>query len=803
MKRLLSWLLVLTMLVACLPMSVIPALAVETDVDTSEGSDLELPFDHLLPGYSADNRLNVEWTWNEDNTEATAKVTVPAGKTMYFEYKGDPAYELTIDDVKCEFTPAADRFDTNKFEITNDGAEAKTYALKVALPVGTYNNPVVIEKLSWYMDTVTQAAGDLEGYYYIYTAPAAGVVTLYISNVPEVVVQEPEYDEDGWEITPAVTEKYEGDIKVTKNGVTQYVLSVDGVDNYGLELQIPVAAGDQLLINTILAADNNDNAYPAGEYSWMGNFAYPAGSEQNPIIIEWSWNDDYSTATATVEVEADGTYYVGQAGMILTANGEEIEQDATGTFVLNAGPYELKLETPVGAQGNPEVIDVMPYEDSNSLDADANYNYVWTATEDGTVTLDITDGANITVNKVIEISEDGWPVTEQFELATVEYDDNGDRSWVVAENLVIEVVAGQQLNIQVNGLTDWDTWSAPAVDYTLTASFEAAEPEYTPYEITVSGITLDMASELFISGKFLVKELKDDSDAVLSIDFNGSTTEYNLKEYIDENGLDSRGRLLVKMPIPSPYMDKKVTVSIVDGAGHEVIFVDSAFGGRYEGSFSFGIETYMDQIWSVAGTQFDTTKDAVVALLTYGSYAQTYFTAKGLPNISSEPVYNLLTKFGREPIDVSAFDPSVITQEITHSGDAVGVTMRGGTPALDAAIYMVVQMNYDKAYALEDYTFTLEYYEQASKTTHTLPLEATLNNKGRIEVKIENIAAALFDCEYEVHVTNNVTGETYVGTFSVYIYLKAAIDIATLPGEADLYRAMYYYNQAANALFEK
>ena len=49
MKRLLSWLLVLTMLVACLPMSVIPALAVETDVDTSEGSDLELPFDELLP----------------------------------------------------------------------------------------------------------------------------------------------------------------------------------------------------------------------------------------------------------------------------------------------------------------------------------------------------------------------------------------------------------------------------------------------------------------------------------------------------------------------------------------------------------------------------------------------------------------------------------------------------------------------------------------------------------------------------------------------------------------------------------
>ncbi len=624
MKRLLSWLLVLTMLVACLPMSVIPALAVETDVDTGSDSDLELPFDHLVPGYSADNRLTVEWTWNENNTEATAEVTVPAGKTMYFEYKGDPAYELTIDGVKCEFTPAAGKFDTNKFEITNDGAEAKTYALKVALPVGTYNNPKVIEKLSWYMDTVNQAAGDLEGYYYIYTAPEAGIVTLYISNVPEVEVQAPEYDEDGWETTPAVTEKYEGDIRVTKNGKEQYVLSEDGVDNYGWELQIPVVAGDQLLINTVLAADNKGNAYPAGEYSWMGNFAYPAGSEQNPIVIEWSWDENYATATATVEVEADGTYYVGQAGMILTANGEEIEQDAAGTFVLNAGPYELKLETPVGAQANPEVIEAMPYEDSNSLDADANYNYVWTATEDGTVTLDITDGANITVNKVIEISEDGWPVTEQFELATVEYDDNGDRSWVVAENLVIEVVAGQQLNIQVNGLTDWDTWSAPAVDYTLTASFEAAvkcdhdsianggKCEVCGLYKLVIGAQLIMGNNLDLQFAVQTKRLTEGCYVEISREYLDGKENDVQKFVLTADDLKTANYIVTYKGIAAKQMVERMFVTVYDASGNpmSITWIDS-------------IETYA--IRMLRKSSIPTQKTLIVDMLKYGAAAQVFF----------------------------------------------------------------------------------------------------------------------------------------------------------------------------------
>lgn len=451
MKRLISWLLALTMIMALLPMS---AFAAETDVEIGgEDSDFDVEFG---------GELNPIDLTTDLKADMTATVTIPAGKTFSYIANGIGGMVMTIngeDKGVCEAAPRQ----PYAWTITNDGAEAAEYVIVVSYPLGHQMNPVVIEDMTWYSSEVSQAAGDNDGYFYTYTATETGTVTLYFNAV---------YDEND-ELVENVGIR---DIMVTnQNTYAQYSLQQDGVDNYGLELVVPVAAGQTLLINTAWVTDVEGNYYPEATYSWTGNFAYPAGSEQNPIAIEWTWNDEGTTATATVEVAADDTYYVGQAGMILTANGEEIAQDAAGNFVLDAGTYELKLATPVGAYNNPEVIEnIDGYTDSNSLEADANYNYVWTATEDGTVTLDITDGANITVNKVIEISEDGWPVTEQFELATVEYDDNWNASWVVAENLVIEVVAGQQLNIQVNGLTDWDTWSVPAIDYTLTGSFEKA-----------------------------------------------------------------------------------------------------------------------------------------------------------------------------------------------------------------------------------------------------------------------------------------------------------------------------------------
>ena len=420
MKRLLSWLLALVMIISCLPMSAIPAFAEETPEtgveETTGPSDFETPIDKL--------------------------------------------------------------------------------------------DPVVIEELG--NQKAVQIAGDAEGNFYIYTAPADGTVTLYFTEVPESV------------------KKYEGDIIVTVNDKV-YSLKENGVYNYGLELQIPVKKGDVLEINTKLTADHQGNAYPKGDYTWCINFAYPIGSEQNPITIQWTWDDAYANATATVTVPEGGAYYTGKAGMILTVGETVTAMDETGKFnIAAAGTYELKLATPVGAQANPEVIEnINDFSDTVKLEAEGAYYYIWTATENGTVTLDVTEGANIVVDQIVEMSEDGQPVSVQHQLAAVEYDDNWNAYWAVADNLAIEVVAGQQLKIQVNGLTDWATWSVPAIEYTLTGSFEPAEEPVVELDLTMP----KRANSLMLEGMIQIRA----TVAFMNNDRNANTKEFT-KDYIVANG---------------------------------------------------------------------------------------------------------------------------------------------------------------------------------------------------------------------------------------------------------------------------
>ena len=78
------------------------------------------------------------------------------------------------------------------------------------------------------------------------------------------------------------------------------------------------------------------------------------------------------------------------------------------------------------------------------------------------------------------VADSEWPITEQFVLAEPELDENWNYTgWIVGDKLVIDVVAGQELKIQVNALTDWSNWSTPAVDYTLNATFKSSKAVIT------------------------------------------------------------------------------------------------------------------------------------------------------------------------------------------------------------------------------------------------------------------------------------------------------------------------------------
>ena len=596
MKRLISWLLALTLIFGLVPMSAMAATDVEIGGDDA---DVEVDFGELVgPTYIELDTVVTQ------GPGSTFEVTVPAGESVY--YKGSARYAGLVATIDGETEIALTRADDGfvYLTITNETAEAKTYTVVVNYPLGSDMNPVVIEDMNWYYGEVSQAAGDFDGYYYTYTATETGVVTLYFNAV---------YDDNG-DLVENVGVR---DIMVTNmNTYAQYTLQQDGVDNFGLELIVPVEAGQQLMIITSWVKDAAGNYYPAAEYSWTGNFAYPEGSEQNPITIEWNWDDEYANATASVEVTANGTYFNGYEGMILTANGTEIAQE-NGVFVLNAGTYELALATPVGAYNNPEVIEnIDGYTDSNSLAEGGSYSYIWTATEAGTVTLDVTAGANIVVDQITGISEDGWPISVQHELATVEYDESWNASWVVAENLTIEVEAGQQLKIQVQGLTDWSTWTAPAIDYTLTGEFEAEAPIVL---FKWTGMSVELKDSL--AAKFVFPKasiIGEGNYAVIAKEvYNKTTGEITIEtitvEQAEWGSYNAANYAIIFNGVAAMQMMDEFTVTVYNAKGQQI-------SENY-------VRTIADYLYGrLTANIAQTMKNLAVDFLNYGSACQELFS---------------------------------------------------------------------------------------------------------------------------------------------------------------------------------
>ena len=414
------------------------------------------------PEGSEQNPIVPEWEWNEAYTEATATVTVPANTTLYFA--GNGGMLLTIDDgepTMMEATGFGPMAPPVLFTITNDTNEDAEHTLKIAYPAGTQMNPEVIEDMSWYSDEIALEEGDNDGYYYTYTAPADGSVVLYINSITEGVT---------------------GDIVVTNmNTYAQKSLIADGVDNYGLELTVEVSEGDVLSIQ-VMAVPGTDWSIPAADVSWTGNFTYPEGTEQNPIVPEWEWNEAYTEATATVTVPANTTlYFAGNGGMLLTIDdGEPTMMEATGfgpmappvLFTITNDTNEdaehtLKIAYPAGTQMNPEVIEDMSwYSDEIALEEGDNdgYYYTYTAPADGSVVLYIN---SITEGVTGDIVVTNMNTYAQKSLIADGVDNYG-------LELTVEVSEGDVLSIQVMAVPGTD-WSIPAADVSWTGNFTYPE----------------------------------------------------------------------------------------------------------------------------------------------------------------------------------------------------------------------------------------------------------------------------------------------------------------------------------------
>ena len=451
----------------------------------------------LIPGTEANpHDLTNDLLYDND---FTATVTVAAGTTYYCQAYRVGGMTMTINGGEPVACTTAGMMAPYTWTIENSGAEAAEYVIVVAYPTGSQMNPA--ELVTGTANYAAVEAGNTQGYYYNWTAPAAGTLTI------EMYASDANWNPLGWSyvINNMTTYVY---------GDTQWSDS-DPVVNPGTAT---VAAGDviEIIVNTYDPADMWNN--PAGDVSVTATFtcaehgettlednydgthsaiciacgatvsseehtfvdgvcacdAQVPGTEANPIDLtnDLIYEEDLA---ATVTVPANTTYYFmsyGLAGMNMTINGGEAVL-CTGNprmpytwSITNDGAedaeYVITVAAPVGTMDNPAELTIG--ENAAVIEAGSQgYFYTWTAAENGELTITMPEG--------------DWTYAVN-NLTTYAY---GDTQWSdsdpVLPSYTVAVAAGDEIQIIVNTYDPENLWGNPEGTITFTAAFAGAAPQ--------------------------------------------------------------------------------------------------------------------------------------------------------------------------------------------------------------------------------------------------------------------------------------------------------------------------------------
>lgn len=342
----------------------------------------------------------------------------------------------------------------NPWDVVPNPAGKVAFTVTFKYPVGSERNPQVLEASADYKELPVNN----QGYYYTWTAEADGTFTFDIS-----------YTTNGWQYQ----------INNETTGVNGSLRHSDDETPVASEV-LDVKAGDVYTIMVGTYDPSNPEVNPAGAVEFTAVFAYPLGTELNPIMpTELEFEKEFA---ADEELYFQGRF----AGMNLTVTGENayvvyegrtyqsgetIAFPAGGRMmppvvwvIGNAGDtaatYSVVIAPPVGTIENPEVLKATAV--SKELEeGNQNYYYTWIAEEAGTFTFDISGTTG------------GWQYVIN-NLTQYEYGYNRcseDKPVVASEKW--EVEAGDEIVIMVGTFDPANFWLNPAGTVDFTVSFEA------------------------------------------------------------------------------------------------------------------------------------------------------------------------------------------------------------------------------------------------------------------------------------------------------------------------------------------
>ncbi len=267
----------------------------------------------------------------------------------------------------------------------------------------------------------------------------------------------------------------------------------------------------------------------------------------------------------------------------------------------------------------------------------------------------------------------------------------------------------------------------------------------------------------------LPQSVTDDTGAYVQFTVNGKPTKIMVNS-ISSPETDGSYKFTYRMN--AKEMHDQVTFAVYDGSGN-MIDLYSTTGNKVEGSsFVYSLADYFKELSSDTSPEKAALVNLANATLAYGSYVQKAF-GYDVPTADSVMDISGVT------IDTLAAHKMIKTGEIP-----AGLTLSEMTLILETETTLCL---YFKAADMSKYSFTLD----GSAVT---PEEIV--GEGLYCIKISNISAKDLDTSHTLVINGNCTL-----TFEALSYAYSAVKAGNNDAVCDAVKALYKYNEAANAYF--
>ena len=757
------------MVVGCLPVGVFAAETDwEGDIDVVEpaGSSAENPID-----------LTTDLLYEDD---FSATVTVPAGETYYYiayrvggmimSINGGEGVECTTDGMMYPYD----------WSITNDGEAAAEYVITVSYPEGSMENPKAID----YYDaqTVSIEAGDMDGYYFVYTADCIGKMKISVESTAA-----------GWSYTVNnLTAGTYGDIQ---NSNDESIVDTFAVTE-GDKIEIVVNNFDPADVNNAPAGDITVSLEKLTGYCpSCATFLSPDMTVANAgtVYYQGRFGGQIVTFTGDCEftVSLDGAEAVASSGgkvELTVPAAPGFPQPANSIVITGDGNITVTVAYPVGSDMNPAVAQL---GDNVANIAAGGSEYVWnyTAEKDGDLVVTVT-------------STTGWQYTIN-NMTTYSY---GDTQWSDSDPVVnpatIPVAEGDVIEIKVITYDPENMWSAPEGTITTNLAYKV--------EVSTGTIELSLPACNFVGAVEIIHYVKISGFEKLSQDYimqNSGILIWEDEISEEDAVFGSTDRYTAGMKYDSYYGEYYGATDGIPAAEYYIPLHIRAYLKLEDGSYAYGpMMTYSVQQYceeQIGKTKNENQKNLCIATLHFGAAAQIRFN-KGVDTLANANIVDTypLPEYNSSWIGTLGTYTSnlPVSDKITRTATPANVV---GAVQLQYCVQTTVA-NVDKVELLYWYNTTEELTE-ANATV--VPMEWDSYYK-EYAAFTQGIPAAEYG--YSVYMTAKVTdtdGNVYYGeiftygidAYADYQYNRTGVSEA----QKNLCHAMAYFGEMARIRFGK